>query len=140
MVEKDMQVLFGRWLQENKPERPSAFELKIVKGTSVPFGRVKDHQVTALGAVKNGGLYHKIQDSPVSWGMGSGMRFTKPKPFDCMHLVGDAYVVLWFYEPRKKKQAMWIDVDTWVNERDTSERKSLTKSRAEEISSFIHEL
>lgn len=135
MVEKDFQSLFKNWLGANMPTVSTVYELKLEKKNSIAFNRVYDHQVIGLRMAKYGGLYHKIPDSPVSYG---GSRFNKPKPFDCFVIIGsEAYVVILFYEPRKDKLVFFIDIDAWIEERDTSTRKSLTKDRAREISSKV---
>ena len=135
MVEKNFQSIFKNWLGANMPEVTSVYELKLEKGKSIAFSRVYDHQVIGLRMAKYGGLYHKIPDSPVSYG---GARFNKPKPFDCFVLRNaEAYIVILFYEPRKDKEVFFIDVDAWIVERDSSTRKSLTKDRAREISSKV---
>lgn len=120
MKEKDFQVRFTRWLHYRYPG-VGAFELKICKGTSLPFSAVQPHQVDALLAVKNTGLEYKIPDDT---------RGTKP--FDCFRLKGNAEVVILFYT-RGTEHFYRIDVDTWVHEVATSARKSLTEDRAKEI-------
>lgn len=138
MIEKNLQSIFGAWAREFPPRATTAWELKLEKGTSIAFNRVAEHQVEALTRAKRDGLYHKISDSPVSWMKSTPMRFGKPKPFDCLYVIGaEAYVVVVFYKPRKKKEAMFIDIDQWVEESKSSTRKSLTEARAREISSKI---
>lgn len=120
MKEKDFQVKFTRWLRY-RYLGSGAFELKICKGTSLAFDAVQPHQVDALLAVKNTGLEYKIPDDT----RGS-------KPFDCFRLQGDAFVVIMFYQ-RGTNEFYLIDVDTWVREIATSDRKSITEDRAKEI-------
>lgn len=121
MKEKDFQVKFTRWLRYRYPLESAAFELKICKGTSLPFSAVQPHQVSALLAVKNTGLEYKIPDDT----MGS-------KPFDCFRLFGNAFVVVMFYE-RSVNHFYLIDIDIWCHEVSVSTRKSLTENRAIEI-------
>lgn len=138
MVEKNLQSTFSAWVRKNPPLATTAWELKLEKGKSIAFDRVAPHQVDGLTQAKRGGLFHKIADSPVSWMRATPMRFGKPKPFDCAFLVGaEAYVVVVFYKPRKKKEVIFIDIDAWVQESKISTRKSLTEARAREISSKI---
>lgn len=98
----------------------------------MPFNRVAEHQAKALLDATGSGMYHKINDAPIFHG--SKMRFTNPKPFDCFYLKRcSAYVVLWFYHPREKKEMIWIEIGEYIAERMRSARKSLTEERAREI-------
>lgn len=134
MKERDIQVRFGKWLKNNPHPLSSAYELKLCKGTSLPFSAVKEHQITALLAVKDGGLYHRITDQP--W-MKDRPAFTYKKPFDCLWLNKiSAYVVVVFYVPRTPKIAYFIDILDWTKEVSLSTRKSITLKRASEIAIF----
>lgn len=137
MVEKNFQTLFTSWARLNPPKVTTVWELKLAKGPSIAFDRVYDHQVAGLRAAKRG-LYHKIADSPFIQNAGKFMRFTKPKPFDCWFIAkAEAYVVILFYKPLQTKRMIFIEVDRWVKEKNSSKRKSLTEDRAEEISHHI---
>lgn len=103
------------------PNSSMAWELKLVKGKSKPFDCVADHQIKALLAVEQGGLYWKIPDTAAISG------FTSPKPFDCCFIKGRAYVVPVFYIPRKRKTAYLIRINDWIAMRDLTERKSFTE-------------
>lgn len=131
MKEKDIQQIF-----KNKNKKTGVFELKLCKGTSMAFDHVADHQIEALKAVSSDeGLYHKISDSPVSWG---GQRFTKPKPFDCFVLKNQpAYVVICWYVPRKKKAFYYIPVQKFIEKRNSVERKSITEEMSAEIAEEV---
>lgn len=120
MKEKDFQVRFTRWLRY-RWEGSGAFELKICHAKSLPYSAVQEHQVAALLAVKNPGMEYKIPDDSRS-----------AKPFDVFRLVGPAFVVVQFYS-RGADHFYMIDVDRWVEETRTSDRKSLTEARAKEI-------
>jgi penicillin-binding protein-related factor A (putative recombinase) len=139
MVEKRFQEIFTKWAKTHYKGGNVAWELKLEKGKSFAFNKVADHQIDGLQAVKHKGIYHKVSDTPVSVA-GGGMRFTAKKPFDCFFLQGEAYVVICFYEPRKPKRTYFIDVDDFVYERDTADRKSLTEKRADEIAVHFYEL
>ena len=76
MKESNFQTEFGK---RNRVH--GVFELKFCKGKSFPFKNIEEHQEKALLAASKDGLYHKITDQPVF--AGSGVRFTKLKPFDC---------------------------------------------------------
>lgn len=122
MLEKDFQTRFTRWAKHNT-KTSTAFELKLEKGTSMPFSAVMDHQLTALHVAKHGVMSYKIADVGYD-----------QKPFDCFVLVNiPSYVVIMFYK-RGQKEFFMIDIDTWLTEKATSSRKSLTESRAREIS------
>ena len=131
MVEKNLQSIFSAWVKANRDKIPSTtvWELKMEKGTSFAFDRVADHQIEALLDAKHTGMYHKISDTPVSWG--GKMRFTSKKPLDCMLIKNaEAFVVLCFYTPRKPKETLWIDVDRFIEVRDQSPRKSIQEAEA----------
>jgi hypothetical protein len=134
MREAQFQSAFSKWMRENPLNVSAAFELKIVKGNSIPFNAVQEHQITALREVQNG-YYYKISDTPFNHSQ--GFRFHRPKPFDCFIILGRAYVVLLFYKPRRKMEAIFIDVNDWVTEQQTSTRKSLTEERALKIADMI---
>lgn len=135
MKERDIQGLFGKWLQAHPRPESAAYELKLVKGNAVLFKAVREHQVTALLAVKNGGIYHKIADQTI--GRNNTFGWTLKKPFDCLWLsTPRSYVVPVFYKPREYKMAFFIDIDDWIKEENASKRKSLTMPRAQEIALF----
>lgn len=131
MQEKNVQSIF-----KDKNKKFGIFELKLCKGTSMPFDHVADHQIEALLAVScEEGLYHKISDSPVSWG---GQRFTKPKPFDCFVLSNiPAYVVICWYEPRRKKAFHYIPIRKFIEKRNSAGRKSITEQMSAEIAEDV---
>lgn len=127
MKEKDFQTKFTRWLKSGTDLPTGCFELKLAKGSSMPFSAVQDHQIAALQIAKHNRLAYKIADDS----QGS-------KPFDCFLLVGSgAWVVIQFWE-RGKKEFFMIDVDDFVKEMATSKRKSLTPERAKEIGQTRH--
>lgn len=138
MVEKNLQSIFTKWVKEHRYgiPRTTVWELKMEKGRSFAFDRMADHQISALLEAKREGLYHKISDSPVSWG--GRMRFTSAKPFDCSLIKeADAFVVLCFYKPRQKKKTLWIDIERFVIVKSNSKRKSITERDATTIASRI---
>ena len=130
MAEKDFQSAFTRWMQYNVSV-PAAFELKLSRGTSLPFDAVQPHQELALKKTKDRGICYKIPDGTVA-----------QKPFDCFYLKGEAYVVIMFYK-RGQKEFFMIDIDVWLREKQVSKtdpeaRKSLTLARAYEIGTLCH--
>lgn len=141
MKEKDFQVLFGKYLKENPPNKTEVYELKICKQKSMPFDRVNPHQIEALEQAQKGNLYHKISDTGFPMPQKTKMRFAIPKPFDCLNIFrANAYIVIWFYKPRQPKEFIFIDVRSFRSEAWKSERKSLTEKRAKEIAVKVIEL
>jgi hypothetical protein len=127
--EKDITTLFRDLNTVN-----GVFELKLCKGTSIPFNAVKVHQATALMAISDAaiGMFYKIPDSPIF--TGTATRFAALKPFDCFRLAGiPAFVVICYYVPRKYKHFYYIQIWDWKVEEENSPRKSLTEARAAEI-------
>lgn len=126
--EKDFQSLFGK---RNKIF--GVFELKLEKGKSFRFDRVAEHQQSALLKASKTGIYHKISDSLPIFGGNKHMRFTSKKPFDCINVKGDAYVVIMFYEPRNKKRVLYLLIDDFLSAQRSTERKSM---REDELAQF----
>jgi len=111
-----------KWLRAFKNET-LALECKICKGKSLPFEAVKEHQVSALYLAKHGLMNFKIPDCGFD-----------QKPFDLFMLArAKAYVVIFWYTKRGQRDMTWIDVDIWLEEKQKSDRKSLTFERACEI-------
>lgn len=130
MKESNLQSKFGIWLKINKME--GVFELKLEKGKSFAFNKVKDHQVKALYEAKHEGLYHKINDLPVY--SGSMTKFANPKPFDCFYINCPAYIVIGFYKPRQEIETYIVDIDRFIELRDITlegGRKSLKQEEWE---------
>lgn len=121
MKERDLQTKFNKWLKHSW-SKSGAFELKICKGKSLSFSLVREHQVQALLATKHGKIVYKIPDDSFGY-----------KPYDTMfYCKAEAWIVLMFYTRGTKKFYM-IDIDDWLHEQETSDRKSLTPERAAEI-------
>lgn len=126
MKEKDIQREFGR-----KNKITGVFELKLCKGTSLPFSSVAPHQEKALldasGAI---GCYHKLSDFSMD-----------QKPWDCQRIANtDAYIVICFYTPRKNKMLYYIPIHDWVLMREASGRKSATEDMCYDDAKFILDL
>ena len=132
MKEKDIQSKF-----KNINKKEGLFELKLCKGTSLPFDAVDDHQIEALlNGSSDRGVYHKISDAP--FGHSGGFRFHKPKPFDCFYFKNvPAYVVICWYIPRKKKAFHYIPVRSFIGKREAVERKSITEQMSAEIAEEV---
>lgn len=126
MREASLQTKFNHYIKARWPKgRSAAFELKIVKGPSMPYSNVQDHQLAALNGSKNDKLVYKIPDA----GLGR-------KPYDSFIMSGvEAYVVPIFWVERQYIHAYLIDIDVWLEEISTSKRQSLTEERAVELAS-----
>jgi len=124
-----MQTLFTKHCKSYPPNQTEVYELKICKGTSLPFDAIQDHQIQALQEAQQGSLFHKISDQP--WGTNDKFRFTAKKPFDCfvLHKVS-AYIVVWFYKERKQKLFIKIRIDKFLEMKKTCKRKSFTEEMA----------
>ena len=139
MKEKDFQAKFGKWIKGNKESleiKPAVYELKLEKGGSFAFDKVKEHQIVALMSAKHEGLYHKINDLPVY--AGSMTRFASKKPFDCFFVRGiKAYIVIGFYTKGEKIESIFVDVDKFVEIKEfylKERRKSIPKQYWKQLS------
>lgn len=114
--EADFGIRFRHWLKAN-PRHSTAFELKQCKSSSIPFKALEKHQAEYLQAIKSDrGVLVRVQG-------------TNGEP-DYIYLRGlPASVVIKFPDAFHI-----IDIDTWLLEAKKSKRKSLTSSRANEIS------
>lgn len=132
MKESNFQTEFGK---KNKLE--GVFELKFCKGKSLPFNVLAEHQKDALSDISSPrGLYYKLSDFPIF--AGSKMRFNKKKPFDCFRLEQiDAYVVVMFWIPRKKKMVYYIAIESWLLMKALAQRKSATEGMCAESADYI---
>jgi len=110
---------FHRWLKYNW-DIPSYFEIKSSKENevSIPFISVSEKQYTNLQVKK---FIHKLSDFDR---LGT--------PFDMICFSGKGYVVLYYWK-RNNKEFFIIPVDIWLNEKEKSDRKSLTEQRCKEI-------
>jgi len=121
-LEKDFQTDFNKWLKSIH-YKTGAFELKATPGISLPFNAVQEHQESALFAAKHGNFVFKIPD------------LGNQNPFDCFMLVMvPAFIVVMFNsKEQKQKEFFMIDIDMWLEEKQRSNRESLTVERAREI-------
>jgi hypothetical protein len=110
MRESIIQTCFGKYVNEHKEEfNNSVFELKLVKGNTLPFSKIQPHQIKALTDACGDGLFHKLTDPPIF--SSSKNRFNVKRPFDCIFIKGvDAYLVVLFYKPRRKKTFILVEV------------------------------
>jgi hypothetical protein len=95
------------------------FEAKICKEKSIPFDAVVDHQIAALYQAKHATFNFKIPDA--GW----------TNPFDGFQFYrSPAFVVIFWYQHRNDKRFTMIDIDMFCEEKQKSDRKSLTFERA----------
>lgn len=131
-----MQTFFRDYIKKNPPKGPEVYELKICKGTSLPFDAVREHQAKALLSATTG-LFHKLIDPPIFYG--GKTRFNAPRPFDCFYLSNvPGFVIIWFYHPRQPKVFCKIPIQQWLNEQVTCGRKSIPEKRAEELGELLY--
>lgn len=127
LKEKDFQTKFNKWVKFAWTTT-AAFELKVSSTSSLPFNHVQPHQEAALVAAKHAKCIFKIPDA--GW----------QNPFDSFILTnaGAFIVVMYHSKLRGRKEFVMIDIDVWMKERKSSERKSLTEERAKSIGQVFH--
>lgn len=108
---------FRKWIEKN-PMYSSAFELKQTTTDSIPFSCVEENQINYGMATKSDkGVLIRVQglngEADYLW---------------CRNM--PSYIVIKY----AGKGFVFIDIETFVLERDRSKRKSLTWDRAKEIS------
>lgn len=138
--EKYMQVLFGDYIRKNPPEQSEVYELKFTSGKSMRFAELKEHQREALASAESSGVYHRITDQP--WIKDRPYAYTLKKPFDCFFIKSNAYVVVWFYQPREPKVFHLIAIGDFlrmeklITEMGTMGRKSFKEFDAVKFASL----
>ena len=136
MKEMDMQTFFGKAIQRTPPEETEIYELKICKGSSMPFDKIRPHQIEALFKAETEFFYHKITDPPVFYGMNS--RFNIKRPFDCLCLVNvKAYLVFWFYKPKQPKKFIKVRIKDFLIFKEGSKRKSFKEEEILKVASEV---
>lgn len=123
--EKNFQTEF-----KNKNNISGVFELKITKGKSIAFNKLAEHQkMYLMNANCDIGTYWKISDIAVDF------RKVSQKPFDCFYLKNTpAFVVVMFYEKRKKKNVYYIKISDWVKAEENHNKKSMKEEYVNSIS------
>ena len=102
------------------------FEAKICKTKSMSFTAVKPHQERALLITRQSSFSYKIPDVGYD-----------QKPFDGFQFYNSpAYVVIFWYQKKGDTRFSMIDILKWLEEKEKSDRKSLTYKRACEIASL----
>lgn len=116
MKERDMQVLFGKYLKDNPPTKTEKYELKMTSGKSIRWDRVAEHQLEALLDPLQ---YYKIPD------MASIGGYSSPKPYDCFFMSNvQGYVIVWFYKPRLPKVFYKLSIRDYISLWTKAPRKS----------------
>lgn len=119
MTERQLTAKVLKWARENIPHS-CAIEVKLARQKSLPFAALAEHQEHALTLVTGDGMAFKIPDCG----------FTNP--FDGFVLKNEmAYVAVIFHP-----HTYFIPIWRWVEERDTSKRKSLTEERAAILTTY----
>lgn len=122
MIRREAQFAtkFSHWAKANWPveTKPAYFEYKVSLSSSLPFSEVSEKQYFNLQIKK---FYFKFSDYDR---MGT--------PLDAVFFCGQGYVVIQYYRPRNKEFFI-IPIQTFLKEKDSSARKSLTEERAREI-------
>lgn len=117
--EADAGLLLRNWLKGN-PLTTCSLELKQTQSDSIPFSAVEETQINYGTAVRYNekGVLIRVQ------GMGG-------EP-DYIYLRKEpSYIAVKF-----KKTIEVISVDVWIRESKASKRRSLTYSRAKELSTY----
>lgn len=123
MKEANFQTFWHHYLNDNPPDKPEVYELKLCKTNRFSLAQVKDHQIDGLLKAQLG-LFHKISDSPIFSGMMT--RFTAKKPFDCLWIKADAFVCVMYYIPRKPKYVAKIPILVFMELLKIFPKKSIT--------------
>jgi len=134
--EKQFQSAFSKFIREahqyGDHMESSAFELKIKKkGKRLNFNHdFQPQQLSKLLQAKHGCVYKKLSDADPSM-----------KPYDASQICyAKAFVVVMWYEPRKLKEMIWIDIDNLMLWRQTNgDPKSINENEARSIG-FIYQL
>lgn len=115
-------LLFRHWIRANPRIRSSVFELKQTRTDSIAFAALEEHQEAALIAASTDSLLYKAPDDS-----------RQSKPFDMFYMrYAEAFVVIKFPD-----FFCLIRVKEFVDERQLSQRKSLTALRAREIAQIV---
>lgn len=112
-------LLFRHWLRAN-PRHSCAFELKQTSGSSIPFSALEEHQADWLQAVK--GKKGILVRTPGTNGGEADYIYLRNFPACVVIKFPDAFHI--------------IDIDTFLMEKKRSARKSLTSTRAKELSTI----
>jgi hypothetical protein len=116
MLESKCALQFRHWLRAN-PSYSCAYEIKQSSGSSIPFSALADHQAEYLTAVTSDkGVLIRVRGEAGE----PDYIYLRKFPACVVAFIGREFHI--------------ISIGTWLLERSRSKRKSLTISRAKEIS------
>ena len=87
-------IKFGKWLEDNPPEKTTVYEIKVIKKESFSLSKwIKEqpHQARGLLKAKGDGCYHKISDQS-----------QRQKPFDCFFIKKAESKMVFYSETEKE--------------------------------------
>jgi penicillin-binding protein-related factor A (putative recombinase) len=135
-MDKREQALTTRvisWLKNNQDKGafPNhfafVFEVKVAKDKDpIPFSNIQPHQIRALEIAKHDTFVWKFSDLSR---LGT--------PADGVFVRKMAGLFIFYWERKGNKIFYFVDVDVFINEKETSKRKSLTEARAKEIAMLV---
>ena len=116
MKESEFQSQFNRWIKADMARaamtfgESAAMELKVCRNRTFNLNDIRENQHQALQDVLGSGRYVRIVDQPYIEGRG----FQQKKPFDCLILNGEAWVVIFFYvKGQRLKDRECVAVRYW---------------------------
>lgn len=122
--EADFGLVFRKLIEKNLPKDSYAFELKDTNGKSYfNFNELGEDQIN-----------HALRNKSKKGNLIRIINGTKGSP-DYVYLKNCVYS---FIVIRYPNIIVAIDIDDFINEKEKSNRKSLTESRALEISSIVY--
>lgn len=122
MTEAERTTKFLKYAKANI-QSSFVFEAKICKTKSISFTVVKPHQERTLLISRESSFNYKIPDVGYDQKPLDGFQFHKV----------EAYVVIFWWQKRGDMRFSMIDIKVWLEEKEKSDRKSLTYERACEI-------
>jgi hypothetical protein len=131
--ERNFLAAFRDWAVKNGGSS-AVFELKSTPDTSLPFDRLEPHQKEFLLKAKHGKAYYHPSDHANSLG------YKEKLPCDVLFMVGVKSFVAIMYRVKEKGQKTFylVDIDRFLEEEKTSERRSLTEDRCKAIGITCH--
>ncbi len=132
MNEAKLTTKFAHWVSRNHETLPPfVFEAKIVKldeKKSCGLCDFQPHQLPNLRKATGTGLYWKIPD------LGS------QNPCDGFYFKGEAFVIIFWYLPRKIKTCTVIRIQDFDKFIEEAGKKSIRMEEAEEIAVYCFDL
>lgn len=143
MEESDIRVEIAEYLEDHLSSwRMGAYELKLVKlkrDKSFPFSRVALHQYDGLIEIKHKGKYIPLPNTSFF-----DRRLQKKKghkkPCDFFIIKIPSWIIICFYEERKKKLLYFIDIDKFIEYKNKSLKKSINEQECNKICDKVFDL